>query len=149
MGSTSLDATNPVAAPAIPVLPKPKNFEANIQVSGNYDQIKTFLEKVDVFARYSNLNNLILKKGISSVTGGVNNSPTAANAPALDVLTANVKIGFNLVDRATLSGDNVNDPVFSNGSLDTKIISQIKSQRSGAAMTFDIGQKGKANPFMP
>ncbi|MFA7319807.1 MAG: hypothetical protein WC022_04415 [Parcubacteria group bacterium] len=149
MGSTSLDPANPSAPPAVPILPKPKNFEANIQVSGNYDQIKNFLGKVDVFARYDNLNNLILKKGVSSVTGGTSNPATGTDTTALDVLTANVKIGFNLVDKATLSGDNVNDPVFSGGSFDTGIISQIKSQRSGAAMTFDIGQKGKANPFMP
>lgn len=151
MGSTSLDAgaTDVSVVPAAPVLPKAKNFEANIQVSGNYDQIKNFLEKVNVFARSNNLDSLLLKKGISSVTGGTSNATISTTAPALDVLTADMKIGFNILDKVKLSDGNVNDPVFSNSSFDTKIISQIKDQRSGTAMKLDIGQQGKTNPFMP
>lgn len=149
MGSTSLDVKSPSVTPVVPILPKAKNFEANIQVSGNYDQIKSFLEKLNVFARYNSIGNIFLKKGVSSAAGGSDNQPVITDTPTLDVLTANIKINFNIVDKTTLSGDNVNDPVFSSSRLDTKIISQIKSQRSGAAMALDIGQQGKANPFMP
>lgn len=150
MGSTSLDdgtVSDPSLSAAVPILPKPKNFNANIQVSGSYDQMKSFSEKVDVFARYNSITSLYLKKGSSTVAGGASTVTTAD--PNLDVITANMKISFNVLEKAKLSDDNVNDPVFVSGNFDTKIISQIQSQYSGAAMKLEIGQKGKANPFMP
>jgi len=131
--------------PSIPVLPKAKTFSADMQISGSYDQVKTFLNKVDNFARYEAIASLNLKKG-SSVSG---QAGAGAPDPSMDILAADLKITFNMLDKAKLSGDNVNDAVFSSSSLNTDIISQIKSSRSELAVGVDTGQKGKANPFLP
>ena len=149
MGSTSLDATGPVDAAGIPVsvLPVAKSFEADMQISGSYDQIKNFLEKMNVFARYNTEASVSLKKGLSASTDG--SSSADASTASLDVLTADLKINFNVLEKAKLSEGNVNDSVFSSSTLDTQVISQIKSRYSGTALKLDIGQTGKTNPFIP
>lgn len=148
MGSTSLDASSSTGAEvSVVILPKVKNFVSDMQVSGSYEQIKTFLEKVDVFARYVSVNNVFLKKGLS--TTSVSSTDSTTDTASLDVLTANLKLTFDILEKAKLSDNNVTDPVFSTSSLDTKIISQIKNQYSNAALKLDIGQVGKPNPFLP
>ena len=149
MGSTSLDPSNPMGNTDVNVvvLPKVKNFEADMQISGNYEQIKTFLEKMDIFARYVSVNNVFLKKGLS--TTAVPSADSTTDTASLDVLTANLKLDFDILEKAKLSNDNITDPVFSSSSLDTKVISQIKAQYSNAALKLDIGQTGKPNPFLP
>lgn len=149
MGSTSIDPNNPmgnVDVNAI-VLPKVKNFETDMQISGNYEQVKGFLEKVDVFARHGNVTSIFLKKGLS--TTSVSSADPADDMTSLDVLTANLKLTFNILEKAKLSEGNIADPIFSSSNLDTKVISQIKAQYSNAALKLDIGQTGKPNPFLP
>ncbi len=150
VSSTSLDPNSPTSDVPVATLPKEKSFAANMQISGSYAQMKSFFDKVDTFARYNSMATMFLKKGLSTAPGATGTATSSTtDTTALDVLTANLEIDFNVLDRATLSDGNITDSVFANSILDTKVISQIKSQYSNAALKLDVGQEGKANPFLP
>lgn len=144
LGSTSIDATISVNK-AVSVLPKAKNFEASMQISGSYDQVKTFMDKLSNFARYNKITSFYVKKG-DAASGGSNDTNVNAST---DLLIVDLKAEFNLLNEAKISNSNVSDSVFSSSNMDTKIVSEIKSARTGLAVGVDTGQKGKSNPFMP
>lgn len=106
--------------------------QANIKLSGNYDQLKNFLNSVDKLGRYKSVSYCSIKKS---------DSP--------DMLGIELNINFGFAKETVLSGDMANDTLFATGKLNTDIISKIKNQASGNVIRLDVGQKGKANPFTP
>ncbi len=145
MGATSLDgnATDGSAdAGTVGTLPVPKNFETSVEISGNYFQIKEFLKKLNDFSRYNEVTSVLVVKNTTPENGQED------GAIPSDILRADLKMNFNILGKAVLSDGTTSDAVFSNSTLDTKIISQIREQRVLNAIHPEIGQQGRENPFV-
>ncbi len=141
--ATSADPSDPTASMLVSApLSVAKSFETDVEVSGNYTQIKDFLNKMNGFVRHSSLVSFSLKK--QSLVAADGTAPVVSNT-----LAASIILDFDVMKKAMLSDGNVDDPVFSDGNLDTDIITKIKNQYNVAALTLDTGQKGKSDIFMP
>jgi Tfp pilus assembly protein PilO len=139
------DAAGAMAAP-VQSAPQAVNFNANLAIVGSYENVKTFLGKLDSFSRFDKIVSYEIKKPASiagtSVGTGNNNTP----APA-DYLEADLVLNFNYLPKSTLSSDT--NPVFLTNSLDMKAADDIKNLRNGDVLKLNIDQTGKANPFLP
>ena len=136
------DGSDSASSPA-PSQNNPKNFLAEVQITGNYDQIKDFTRKVDGFARYDIVSKMDIQK--PSMILSADGKPTTPT----DMLTADVKINFNYLDNLKLSDITVNDSIFSNPQADTSIFDKIKTSRTVLSAQPNVGQKGKGNIFLP
>lgn len=145
LDANAAGASGSADATAAPIMPSPKNFETDMGVIGNYSQIKDLLGKLNNFSRYNQIASVTLRRNIDSVNVATTNTPSTQT----NVLMADMKINFNILDKSTLSDSNAGDAVFSSGNLDMKIVSQIKASRGISAIGLDTGQTGKADPFTP
>ena len=154
LGTTSLsDTSGNIDSPVASALPTVKSFETDMSVSGNYLQIKDFLNKANSFARYSDIATLSLKTQLlTSATGNSSEvaPPSVASGGAVpSTLMAAITMDFDMLQKATLSNGNVDDPVFSGENLDTQIISKIKDRYNVLALPLSVGQKGNSDIFTP
>lgn len=118
---------------AIPALSENK-ISFSVGVIGSYEKIKSFLNKLAALKRYNNVSALKI-------------SPAVSGGPANN-LQANMTINFAYF-LGNNTAVNINSSIFSEGSFDTAVIEQIKSKLSTEVIPVNIGETGKANPFLP
>lgn len=114
--------------------PKPSNVDVSIGVVGNYDGIKSFLDKVISFKRYNNISMLKIAKAVSSTD------------TATDALQTDIKIGFNYLEKKG-SAVNADDNIFKTGKFDMSVVDGIVKATSTDIQTINLGTVGKTNPF--
>lgn len=136
-----MEDTNPDGSSSAPSFSLPKNIKASINLAGNYENIKSFLNKVDKFERYENFSKLQISQNLENSADGA--------AVLSDVLNVSADVDFNFLEKTNLSESNANDPVFSSDKLDLSAITEIKNKKTTEVLKLDAGQRGKANPFMP
>lgn len=107
-------------------------LSANLAVTGPYEKIKAFLGKLSALKR----GNDVIALKISAKDGD-----TAKLAAELTSNFAYFAGGSAIV--------NVSSSIFSRGSFDTAVIEQIKSKLNTEVVPVNIGETGKANPFLP
>ncbi len=103
---------------------------ASIGIVGSYEKIRSFIGKLATLKRGNNIVSLKI---------------TAKDAGSLQ---ADMVLKFSYF----AGGDSIisaNNSVFSKGSFDTAVIEQIKSNLSTEMVSVNIGETGKANPFLP
>ncbi len=108
---------------------------AEMDVVGNYDQIKAFLEKVGKMQRVVN----ILSLEISKVTTDQNADPNK--------LQASMDLGFGYLEKVNIA--NANNEILDKGKFDMSVIEKIKNNAKTDFSGVEVGQTGKANPFIP
>lgn len=138
MAEVDASVVNEKTGEKVKQLPIDEKFEARIKLEGSYDKIKEFLGNVYKLDRYNSTKSLKIEKK-KGKAGEVSQS----------VLSLDMAVNFNYLNKAEISGDNINDKLFSETGLDTTIISKIKEQKSINNYALSVDQKGKTNIFVP
>ncbi len=118
------------------------NVNANVDVSGNYEALKKFIDSLNKLRRYSNIETFSIAKTKKNVTADTEVDTT-------ETLNARLVINFVFMNKVKLTDNDANDPIFSAQNLNTDVISQIKNEKSTNILQLNIGDQGKTNPFMP
>ena len=119
------------------IKPQLKNFSTEIKLAGNYESIRKFLNSLGVFFRSNEVDSLEIGENASK-------GEAAAGSGAL---VANASINFNFLSQSKLNESSVSNGVFSSSQLETKIIDNIKSQRTANNFQLNVDQKGRSNLF--
>lgn len=120
-------------AQAVPVLSENK-ISLNTGVIGPYEKIKSFIGKLAALKRYNNISSLKISPAASG---------TSANKLQADMM---INFAYFSDNNAAV---NVNSSIFSKGSFDKTVIEQIKNRLNKDVVPVNIGETGKANPFLP
>jgi len=139
--SDNSQKNNPSAAPVVvdaslgevapPVLAV-NLTSTTIGFAGPYEKIKSFLGKLAAFKRDNNVISLKI----------------APAATAAGNLQADMSLNLAYFAGGS-SAINPNSSIFSNGSFDTTVTDQIKNKLNTEIVPVNIGNTGKANPFLP
>jgi len=120
---------------------KPKEYDVDFSVVGNYEKIKNVFEKIYKLGRYNVVESLEIKKQETQESQGKKNEPS-------DNLVANAHLKFNIVrksDRVV----NINDAVFSETGFNFEVAQMIKNKKNIEILKMSIDQSGRNNPFLP
>lgn len=132
----ALDA-NGVALPV--VMPKVQNLKTEIKLAGSYEKIKDFLVSIGKFNRSNVFQTLEISK--NSLEG----QPNADS----NILLISAAVDFNVLKNTKLNSSNISSSIFDSPNLETKVISDIKSQKNANNFQLNVEQKGKSNLFQP
>lgn len=105
---------------------------ASVGIVGPYEKIKSFIGKLSTLKRGNNIASLKISAAAAA----------AGNLQADMVLKFSYFAGGN-------SAISANSSIFSKGAFDTAVIEQIKSRLNTEIIPVNIGETGKANPFLP
>jgi hypothetical protein len=135
----SLPTSDPNSAVLPVAMPKAQNLKTEIKLAGSYEKIKDFLISIGKFNRSNTFESLEINK--SSLEGQSNVDS--------NILLISAIVDFNILKNTKLNNSNIGNVVFDNPNLETKIISDIKSQKNSNNFQLNIEQKGKSNLFQP
>lgn len=116
----------------------PKDMEVKIGLTGTYDKIRAFFNKLAALRRFNNV-------GSAKITEEIDPEKEESFAGILKVETS---VAFNYLEKVT-SVTNVNDEVFYRDTFDTSVIDGIKNNMSTGMVDLELGSKGRENPFIP
>lgn len=114
-------------------VPKTVNFD--VVIMGSYDQLKSFLGKLNETQRLTEISSLKISK-----TKGIDGADS-------DKLQANMVLGFGYLNKVSIA--NVNSEVLNSGKFDMSVIDKITNNVKTDFSEINIGQTGKTNPFLP
>ncbi len=126
---------------AVPAKPVPENFQINMIVSGNYEKIRAFFNKLSKLRRFNNAASLKIAEAKTSRSG---ESP----APA-DALQAELFLDFKYFKKDNPAGVNADSNIFASGKFDMSAVSDIRSGMDTEILGIVIDSAGKNNPFSP
>ncbi|MCX6765721.1 MAG: hypothetical protein NT136_02050 [Candidatus Moranbacteria bacterium] len=121
-------------------------IEANLV--GSYENIRTFLEEVYKMEMFHNLASVSISSSeeeTSQATPGAKPS-AAGTGPGILSLTAEINFGYMSEVRI---GRNYSAPIFSQSSFDFAPYQKLTNLVSKKIPVLEIGDQGKANPFLP
>lgn len=108
------------------------SISVSVGFAGPYEKIKSFIGKLAALKRGNNITSLKI----------------AAAAETAGSLQGDMVLKFSYFAGSN-SAISANSSVFSKGSFDTAVIEQIKSRLNTEVVPVNIGETGKANPFLP
>jgi len=108
--------------------------DASCSVTGNYDQIKSFLDAAYRLERFDKVVSLDIKKSAD------------ASGKSTGALEADVVLAFDFLKKSPTAA-NVDDPVFSSSSFNMKIAQDIKNRNNVGMPILNVDQSGRGNPF--
>ncbi|MDO8240738.1 MAG: hypothetical protein Q7T51_02045 [Candidatus Moranbacteria bacterium] len=108
------------------------NFKVEIEIAGDYGEIKKFILLLSALKRFNNISALEIKRD--------------ANADD-DTLMAKVIVTFNYLNKIT-SVANVDRKIFADGKFDMNVVEDIKNKTSVDMSKVDAGSLGRSNPFV-
>lgn len=135
LSNQELPGENQPEGMAILPEPKPREFDVNFTVMGEYDKVKGILEKVNALERSNGVKTLVIKKLVS-------------DDASAKVLQADMVLGFNFLKQREIL-PNAESSAFNLGQFDMKVISDIKNSKSTDVLQLKVDQTGKVNPFLP
>lgn len=112
----------------------------NAGISGEYEKMRSFINKLSTLARYNSISALKISKNAPAGEG--------APAPSGNKLQADLTLNFAYLPNS-VSGIDINNSIFANGQFDTSVIEQIKNRFITSLAGINIGDTGKNNPFIP
>ncbi len=121
------------------------SFEVKMDVAGQYQNIKNFLEKLVTLKRYNEIAGLTISGSAAANTP--DNQGNQKQAPS-DVLAADVTMGFNYLKTAN-SVDDFNGSIFATGKFNMDAIKDIQAKTSTDMSKIQDNSSGRANPFLP
>ncbi len=120
--------------------------DISMNVSGDYEALKKFIDSINRFRRYNNIKTLIITRNKNIQN---NNENETNNINNNIVLNAKLNIEFIFLTKNKLTNADINNPIFSNNKLDMSVINQIKKEKNTNVIPVSIGGVGKTNPFIP
>lgn len=115
------------------------NIEVDMDAFGEYDNLKSFLDKTSSFRRFNKLGSLKIS---------MNDASSSADASTKGLLLAKISFVFNYAKDGSTLVTSINDGVFGEESLDMSIAKSIEDTKSVATKSLSVGQFGRANPFI-
>jgi len=144
---TSVLANNTApAANALNNIDKLQFSEATVSISGDYEKIKLFIDQLQKMSLFNDIKSLTISNQEKSSA----NTNGAGSSVSSD-LSADIVIDFGYLPSSVLDNNKITN---FKSEIDEDTISVLKqyiSQKteSAAAAINNIGNKGKANPFLP
>lgn len=127
-----------------PQAPLPRSFTVTVAMTGTYDGLKSFMEKVTNANRFHTVS-------MFSITEKGGESPTQeAEAPAV---SDGFLDGIFEADFAYLPEEKYENaylhPVFAAGKFDTAALDKLSAMKSDVPMLVEPSTSGRSNPFIP
>ncbi|MDQ1284265.1 MAG: hypothetical protein QG620_613 [Patescibacteria group bacterium] len=119
--------------------PEAEYFTVNLTVSGEYDRIKSFFEKIYRLKRFNQLVSLSVGKPEESSEEGAGSS---------SALEASAVLEFSVYKKDKLAVD-ADNKIFSGGVFTMNVIQKVKDRANMEILKLNVEQQGKSNPFLP
>lgn len=120
--------------------------KAKAGVAGSYEGVKSFLEQVYKMEMFNSITSLsIARQEASSQPAQGNNPPAGANS---GMLLATLEINFGYLREVKISKD-YSSPIFSRSSFDLAAYDKLVNLISRKIPVLEVGEEGRANPFLP
>jgi len=129
------------SAPEIPVLSTVK-FKASI--SGNYEGIRTFLDRASKLEMFNSLDALKIEKNKKSMQSSEGEEIQMPE----DLLLLEMDISLGQLKEVEV-GNNYFSPLFSESSFNLAAYDKLKSEISQQIPALEAGGEGRTNPFLP
>ena len=114
---------------------KLKTANVDVMIVGNYEQIKSFLEKVRSMQRFADVLSLKILKGEEIADADPNR------------LNAEMTIGFGYMEEINIA--NASSDMLSGGKFNMSVIDKIANNAKTEFSDVTVGQAGRTNPFLP
>ena len=120
--------------------------EATISISGDYEKIKLFINQLQKIALFNNIKSLVISNKEKS-----SSNTTDANSSSSSTLFADMVVNFGYLSSSELNNNKITNLKPELDSDTIGVLKQYISQKteSMASMISNVGNKGKANPFLP
>lgn len=129
--------------PAPPVAPLPRTFSAEVSMTGTYDSLKSFMEKV------TNANRMHAVSSFSIVEKKESAAPEGEPAPAADgFLDATFAVEFSYLPEEAYANAYLH-PVFAAGNFDVVALEDLSKVKSDVPALVEPSVSGRSNPFIP
>jgi Tfp pilus assembly protein PilO len=128
---------NPVQASIV----KPKEYNVDFSVVGNYEKIKNVFEKIYKLGRFNAAESLNIEQQ-GTQTGSDKKSVSEDNL----VVIAQLKFNALKKSSQTIS---INNPAFAEKSFNLETAQAIRNKKSVEVLKMNIDQAGRSNPFLP
>ena len=121
----------------IPVATTPKKIKVDFVVFGDYGGVKVLMEKIQKMNRFNKFSALEIKTLLKE------------DQTISESLSVKITLELNyLKELADLTEGDIDNPIFSAGVFNTRIIDEISKSKSIEVKDVLPGQKGTANPFL-
>lgn len=145
MDQASLDLlASGIVPPMPPQAPLPRSFTVTVSITGTYESLKSFMEKV------TNANRL---HKVSSFSITEKTEEASADDPAAPVTPSGFLEGIFEADFAYLPEESYENaylhPVFASGAFDTAALDRLSTMKSDVPMLVEPSTSGRSNPFTP
>lgn len=118
--------------------PQMRFTKFKINIAGNYDNIKTFLEDLYRMEMFNSVNSILIGKQEE-------NKDQSQNPGAL---YATIETSFGYLPKTKISG-NYSAPIFTQSSVDFTPYDKLKDLVSKKIPALEVKEQGRANPFLP
>lgn len=118
------------------VLPTEKTIRAKMSISGKYENIKKFIEKLYSLNMRTDISDMRLASTMDQEGG------------ATGVLLADITADFTYLPEAKINND-YNSPVFGVKSFDFAIVTQVSEMLSQKFSAVTVEKSERNNPFLP
>lgn len=126
--------------PTLPVASKPLLFSVKVVMTGTYDGLKNFMEKLSTVNRFHEIESFTI------VEPEVELDSTGAPVPSVGFLDGTLDAVFSYLPEEKYQNAYLH-PVFSSKQFDTKAFEKLTSLRSDVPALIEPNPTGRTNPF--
>ena len=117
----------------------PRNLDVSVSVAGGYQDIKSFINKMNGLKRFNQVSSLLIKK--------LNEITSTGESVSTNKLQADIIFRFNYTKELDkVYNFDVNDPVFASQTIDKTVLDDIRKKDTDV-LKVELKQDGNTNPF--
>ena len=117
----------------------PRNLDVSVSVAGGYQDIKSFINKMNGLKRFNQVSSLLIKK--------LNEITSTGESVSTNKLQADRIFRFNYTKELDkVYNFDVNDPVFASQTIDKTVLDDIRKKDTDV-LKVELKQDGNTNPF--